>query len=153
MPTPRVPEATAAIAVILRPEAPTPGETVCPVSDRNAILMTRRPAKAVYGGYWELPGGKVEPGESPESAVVREVREEIGCDVVAERRLGPIVHTYEHARVTLIPVLCRLEPPDQRVQHLEVTDHAWRRLNDLPWDVFLPANVRVITALVRTLSE
>jgi len=45
------------------------------------VLITRRRADAVYAGYWEFPGGKVEAGESPEDCAVREVREEVGLIV------------------------------------------------------------------------
>ncbi len=43
--------------------------------------MQRRPAGKHYGGYWEVPGGKVEPGELPGAALVRELREELGVDI------------------------------------------------------------------------
>ena len=45
------------------------------------VLMQRRPEGAVHGGLWEFPGGKVEPGEAPESALSRELREELGISV------------------------------------------------------------------------
>lgn len=47
------------------------------------LLLTRRPADGAHAGSWELPGGKVEPGETPEAALAREWREELGVDVVA----------------------------------------------------------------------
>jgi 8-oxo-dGTP diphosphatase len=50
--------------------------------DRNgSVLMQRRPCEAVHGALWEFPGGKVDKGESPESALVRELREELAIDV------------------------------------------------------------------------
>ena len=45
-------------------------------------LMHRRPAHKEHGGLWEFPGGKVEPGESPGNALVREVSEELGLDII-----------------------------------------------------------------------
>ena len=45
------------------------------------VLACRRTAPLEVAGRWELPGGKVEPGEAPEAALVREVREELGCDI------------------------------------------------------------------------
>ena len=45
------------------------------------VLACRRTAPPEAAGRWELPGGKVEPGEAPEAALVREVREELGCDI------------------------------------------------------------------------
>ncbi len=58
----------------------------------DAFLLTRRAAAAHLGGLWEFPGGKVEHGESVEDALVREIREELGCGVV----VGPLVLTTRH---------------------------------------------------------
>ena len=50
----------------------------------GALLAARRTTPATAAGRWELPGGKVEPGETPEAALAREVAEELGCDVRVE---------------------------------------------------------------------
>ncbi|MEM1424450.1 MAG: (deoxy)nucleoside triphosphate pyrophosphohydrolase [Planctomycetota bacterium] len=144
------------VAAILRaaPNSTTdpPSDRVYSVADRWSILLTRRRATTVYGGYWELPGGKIESDETPEAAARREVREEIGCAVRPERVLAPIEHVYEHARVRLHCVLCRLEGGSPEPRDLEVEAHAWTRLSELPWEAFLPANVRLVTALCRSLG-
>jgi 8-oxo-dGTP diphosphatase len=62
----REPPVEVAVAVILRPD--------------DQFLLAQRPAGKVYAGFWEFPGGKVEPGETPESALIRELREELGID-------------------------------------------------------------------------
>lgn len=57
-----------------------------PVEEAGAgearVFLARRSTSAVHGGLWELPGGKVEPGESPEAALVREIREELGVTLL-----------------------------------------------------------------------
>ena len=67
----------------------------------DAFLMTRRAADAHLAGRWEFPGGKQEPGETPEAALARELREELGCDAVVGRLLLTTNHAYPEVHVTL----------------------------------------------------
>ena len=71
------------------------------IENNDAFLMTRRAETAHLGGLWEFPGGKVEHGESNEDALVRELREELGCDAVLGRALLTTRHTYEDLHVEL----------------------------------------------------
>ena len=73
---------------------------------RGRILIGRRRPEGLLGGLWELPGGKILPGESPAAAVVREVREELGIDVRPVRELPTVDHAYSHFRVTIHPLVC-----------------------------------------------
>lgn len=113
------------------------------------LLITRRLPGTVYAGYWEFPGGKIEPGETPEAAATREVAEELGVRLVPETVIPHVVHTYEHAVVELHTVVGTLHPGSPPPANLAVEAHAWRTLNELPWEEFLPSNVRVVTALRR----
>jgi 8-oxo-dGTP diphosphatase len=67
----------------------------------GAFLLARRPAGKVYAGYWEFPGGKIEPGERPEDALARELHEELGIDVVVANPWITRVYAYPHATVRL----------------------------------------------------
>ena len=116
------------------------------------VLIAQRPAGTFYPGYWEFPGGKVEPGESVEEGAVREAAEELGIRFVPATVLAPVIHMYEHATVELFPVLGSLAEDSPPPQDLAVADHRWCRLDDLPWTDFLPANVRVVTAIRRALA-
>ncbi len=68
---------------------------------KSRFLMASRPADKVYAGHWEFPGGKVEIGETPHAALVRELAEELGVDVVRADPWLVREHAYPHARVRL----------------------------------------------------
>ncbi len=82
-----VPSIRVAAAVILRPD--------------GGVLLAQRPAGKPYAGYWEFPGGKLEPGETPRDALVRELREELGLDVKEAAPWLTQHYAYPHARVEL----------------------------------------------------
>lgn len=67
------------------------------IEREDAFLLTRRAEASHLGGLWEFPGGKVEHGESVEDSLVREIQEELGCEV----SIGPELLTTRHAYVDL----------------------------------------------------
>lgn len=67
----------------------------------GSYLLAQRPPDKIWAGYWEFPGGKVEPGETAHDALVRELREELGIDVVTAYPWITRVFTYPHATVRL----------------------------------------------------
>jgi 8-oxo-dGTP diphosphatase len=117
-------------------------EVVCGVigNSEGAYLACLRPEGKHLGGRWEFPGGKVDPGESAESALVRELREELAVDVEVGRALGPVVWTYGDKTIRLSPFLCRIVAGD--LQALEHEQLLWCLPSDfdkLPWaDADLP---------------
>ena len=116
------------------------------VDDAGRVLWTKRRADQAMPLQWELPGGKVEPGEAPVAALARELREELG--VVVE--VGPIwevlFHPYAAFDLVMLVYRCRtVEVP----RCVEVADLAWRapdRAGDL--DV-LPADAPLVARLAR----
>ncbi len=145
-------EVAVAVALILR-DTPnnSPISSALPPAPHHILITKRRPSTP-YAGYWEFPGGKINPGEAPEAAAGRECLEELGVQVLVLSVLEPVVHTYDHATVRLFPCVCRLAPSSPPPRSIEVADHRWCALDALPWDEFLPANVRLVTALARHLS-
>ena len=69
--------------------------------DQRRVLVTQRPAGKALAGLWEFPGGKLEAGESPEDALRRELREELGIEVQQCRPLLELQHDYPERRVQL----------------------------------------------------
>lgn len=83
------------------------------------LLVARRRAGIAREGLWELPGGKVEPGETDQSALARELMEELHIDVrVHARPLGEVVHRYPDVEVRLLCYGCDLQGGS-----IQLTDH------------------------------
>lgn len=98
------------------------------------VLAARRTTPTAAAGRWELPGGKVEPGETPDAALVREVREELGCEIAVTGWLPgstPIGSTHVLAVATAVLVDGSADPrPGEHdvVRWLAVTE-----LGDVDW--------------------
>ncbi len=95
------------------------------VDAAGLVLLTRRPAGKPLAGLWEFPGGKVEPGEDPEDAAIRELREELGIDI-ARRHLVPLTfasHAYADFHLLMPVFLCRRWKGE--VAPLEGQEIAW----------------------------
>lgn len=95
--------ATAVWLIINMPEGEPIISAVIAVvfDDQQRVLIAQRPKDALLGGYWEFPGGKVEPGESHFQALQRELQEEVGIVVSAAQKLMDIEQSYDHGRVHL----------------------------------------------------
>lgn len=118
---------------------------------RGRLLITRRPAGVHLAGFWEFPGGKLRPGETPEDAAVREVVEEVGLRCRARSRRPSVVHEYPDRRVTLHPVDCDWEHGE--AEQLEVDAVAWVEPHELGAYPFPEANTPLLRALTGKASE
>ncbi len=109
------------------------------------VLLAQRPAGKAYAGYWEFPGGKLEPGESPRDALARELVEELGIVV---RRAAPWIvqeHVYPHAHVELH--FFRVFAFDGEPVGHDGQAFSWQRPGAFEVAPLLPANTRVLAAL------
>jgi len=111
-------------------------EVVCGVIKNPAgqFLACLRPEGKHLGGLWEFPGGKVDPGETPESALVRELREELAVEAAVGRPLSPVIWHYEAATIHLRPFLCTIIAGELRaLEHERVLWCTPADFHQLPW--------------------
>ena len=109
------------------------------------FLLAQRPAGKPYPGYWEFPGGKIEPGEDARAALVRELAEELGIEVREATPWITRVYAYTHATVRLH--FWRVTQWDGEPQPLEDQDIRWQRVAAPDVAPMLPANAPVLAAL------
>ena len=111
------------------------------------VLLARRPEGKTLAGLWEFPGGKIEDGETPEAALIRELREELGIDV-AESCLAPLTfasHAYETFHLFMPLFVCRRWKGIPRP--LEGQELKWVRSTDLRAHPMPPADLPLIPHL------
>ena len=121
-------QVTVSGAVILR---------INPDTNKKEIFATQRG----YGDYkdgWEIPGGKLEPGETPEQCIVREIKEELATDVKAEKILGVVDYDYPNFHLTMHCILCTIVSGDLKLLEHEaakwVSKETLRSIDWLPAD-------------------
>ena len=111
------------------------------------VLLAQRPAGKSMAGLWEFPGGKVEAGETPEDALVRELHEELGIETWSSC-LAPLTfasHTYDDFHLLMPLYACRKW--DGIVQGREGQELAWVRAQDLNKYPMPPADIPIIPIL------
>ncbi len=111
----------------------------------GTFLLAQRPANKVYPGFWEFPGGKIEPGEDPRRALDRELEEELGIRVTDATPWITRVYAYTHATVRLH--FLRVTAWEREPQPLEDQAIAWQRVGATDVAPMLPANAPVLAAL------
>src|SRR5689334_8203321 len=109
------------------------------------FLLAQRPEGKPYPGYWEFPGGKIEPGEDARAALDRELREELGIEVREATPWITRVYAYTHATVRLH--FFRVTAWDGEPQPLEDQAIRWQVVGAPDVSPMLPANAPVLAAL------
>jgi len=117
-------------------------------NDQKQILIDRRRPGGALGDLWEFPGGKLEPGETVEECIKREIWEEIGIVIAVGEHLITIDHAYNHLRVTLTVHHCRYISGIP--QPLECAEVRWVNLAEISQFSFPKANGQIIDLLRRS---
>ncbi len=114
---------------------------------RGRVLLAERPPGKAFAGRWEFPGGKREPGESPREALVRELREELGIEVLEAEPLLVVSHCYPDAPIRVRIDSWRVSRWHGTPQSLDGQRLQWCARSDLAQIDILEADRPIVTAL------
>jgi 8-oxo-dGTP diphosphatase len=109
-------------------------------------LITQRPPTASLPLLWEFPGGRVEPGETDEKALARELLEEMGISVRVGERVIHVEHAYPSYDIDFCVYRCEMVAGP--IQHLRVHDHRWARPDELDGYQFPAADEKTVAKLL-----
>jgi len=107
----------------------------CAIIERHGrVLAAQRSESMSMPLKWEFPGGKLEDGEGPADCLVREVREELGVDIIVVHALSPVVHAYGTWTIELLPFVCAIRRGAITLhEHKDIIWKPPRELPDLDW--------------------
>jgi 8-oxo-dGTP diphosphatase len=140
--------------VLCRVVSPKPIPVVCAVIEREGrLLLAQRPADKHLPHKWEFAGGKVEPGEDPAAAIVREIREELGCEIIITRALPRFEYDYTRVVIEMIPYVCALAPASPEPHAREHLALAWVEPAGLSAYDLAPADLPVVASYRASLTS
>ena len=115
------------------------------IRDTDRVLICQRPAHKARGMLWEFVGGKVEPGESPEEALIRECREELAITISVGAIFTEVTHTYPDLTIHLTVFNAEITAGVPR--KLEHNDLRWITADELDRYAFCPADQSIVEKL------
>ena len=119
------------------------------LDEEKRILATQR-GYGEYEGWWEFPGGKIEPGEGPEVALRREIMEELGVEIVVENLLCTVEYDYPKFHLSMLCYMCSIA--NGEIDLREHKSARWLSHNDLNSVQWLPADIEVLERIKANLA-
>ncbi len=114
------------------------------IREGGSVFATQR-GYGDYKDWWEFPGGKIEPGETAEAALRREIREELAAEIEVEEYITTVEYDYPKFHLSMDCFWCRVREGELKL--LEHEAARWLPLDDLLQVKWLPADLKVIEAL------
>lgn len=111
------------------------------IRENGRTLICSRPKQSALGDFYEFPGGKCEPGETPEQCVLRELREELGIRCRTFDRIHRLDHDYPDKSVRVIFIRCAMTPDSPLPEPRDGQDIRWISTGALAGEHFLPADL------------
>lgn len=120
-------------------------DVVAAIIVKGTEILAMQRGYGEFEGGWEFPGGKVEQGETPEEAIVREIHEELNARISAQRFLTQVEHDYPTFHLSMKCFICTLNDPS--FQLLEHHAAKWLDMQHIDIVDWLPADIKVVAAL------
>lgn len=112
------------------------------IADKGKLLITQNSAESDHPFQWEFPGGKINPAESPEECIVREIQEELNLEIRILKKMIPVNFDYGFRKIKLIPFLCSIKNGTIRLS--EHNDCKWVNTAELGEYDFSKADLKLI---------